>query len=69
MSESTNKARRIDAMQRAETLLAAVVAFIEGNPVAGYEVYYDEAICDGYCLQADCEVALEELRNVLREGM
>lgn len=44
---------------RARTLLRAVVDFIEKNPVQDYEVFYDDAVCDGACLMEDCRTYLE----------
>lgn len=56
-----------ESLKRCETLLDAVIRFVEVNPVAEYTVFYDDAECDGYCLQDDCEAALHAVRAALKQ--
>ncbi len=50
-----------DVLKRCETLLDAVMRFIDENPVTDY----DEADCDGSCLRDDCEIALHDVKVAL----
>jgi hypothetical protein len=49
------------AAERAEYMLRTVAAFIDDNPVGDYEIFYDEALCDGHCLADDCISAADDL--------
>lgn len=56
----------IVAAERAQTLLDAVIRYLSENECAReFVVNYDEADCDGYCLQEDCETALEDLKRAI----
>lgn len=52
-----------DEIERARYLLETVGRFIRQNPITEYEIYYDEAMCDGSCLADDCKLAADALRR------
>jgi hypothetical protein len=55
-----NEARKM-AVDRAVLMLRVVTEYMRKHPVRDYEITYDEAVCDGYCLTDDCETAAEML--------
>lgn len=65
MSETkqvTNKRELLDALKRTEYLLDVTMRFIKSNHIGEYRVFFDRAMCDGYCLADDCRIAAEEAR-------
>lgn len=55
-------------LKRTEVILKALIDFIDRNPVQDYTVFYDEAICDGACLQDDARALLEEIQRAGERG-
>lgn len=45
------------ALERDITLLDATRRYLDNYGLRDYEVHYDKADCDGYCLQEDCTIA------------
>lgn len=57
-----------DPRQRAVYLLDIVARFINENTGLGdRRIWYDEALCDGFCLRDDCMAAAADLRRYLEE--
>ena len=44
---------------RASFMLRVAAAYIRNNCPKG-SIYYDEILCDGYCVADDCEWAADE---------
>lgn len=49
-------------MERAIEMLKLAASYIRGTDPTG-RIFYDDSVCDGYCVADDCETAAEELER------
>ncbi len=57
-----------EALDYAVTRLKAVREFLEANPIKEYTAVWDGAECDGYCLDDECDAAINASLNALAKA-